>query len=65
MIIIICFLHQMRTGEIIWDAAYQHKWSVNSVQQDFYHVLEHFVDEFDQEVIHKKNGTWHDISILR
>ena len=41
----------MRTGEIIWDASYQNKWCVSSVQQDFYRVLEHFVDEFNQEVI--------------
>lgn len=43
---LIHFLHQMRTGEILWDAALDHGWNYNSSYLDFYHVLWHFVDKF-------------------
>lgn len=44
---IINFLHGMRTGEIVWDAARNHGWNIMSASQDFFHVLYHFVKLFD------------------
>ena len=49
----ICFLQQMRSGKLIWNSAFEHKWNKSSVNVGFFHVLEHFVDEFDAEVIKK------------
>ena len=40
------FLHQMRTGEMTWDAC-NHGWNTTSTSQDFFHVLYHFVKTFD------------------
>ena len=48
---IINFLRQMRTGQIIWDAAHENGWNIKSASFDFYHVLIHFVDEFESEWI--------------
>ena len=50
---ILNFLRQMRTGQIIWDSAREYKWNIMSASVDFYHVLLHFVDEFDSEWIRK------------
>ena len=46
---ILNFLHQMRTGEIIWNAAFEHGWNIYRASVDFFHVLYHFVDEFYDE----------------
>eukprot|EP01083_Nonionella_stella_P081523 224616_1 len=40
------FLHQMKSGQIIWDAAREHGWNIASASNDFFHCLLHFVDEF-------------------
>lgn len=58
---IINWLHQMRTGQIIWDAAQEHGWNIYSASQDFFHVLYHFVRLFDGDWIREmsddqKNG---------
>ena len=65
---IINFLRQMRTGEIIWDAARECGWNIFSASVDFYHLLLHFVDEFEADWIRpltnreKRNakGLWPD-----
>ena len=50
---IINFLHQMRTGEIVHDIAYENGWNASSVSADFFHVLIQFVKRFDSEWIRK------------
>ena len=52
---IINWLHQMRTGQIIWDAAREHGWNIYSASQDFLHVLYHFVKIFDGDWIREMN----------
>ena len=44
---ILHFIHTMRTGDIVWDAAKDNHWNSHSVSQDFCHVLYHFVKTFD------------------
>ena len=41
----------MRAGDIVWDAAQTNDWNVASVSDDFFHVLVHFVDAFDDQSI--------------
>eukprot|EP01083_Nonionella_stella_P063579 165213_1 len=48
---IINFLHQMRSGEILWDSSLEHQWCLYSCGVDFFHCLLHFVNTFDQEWI--------------
>eukprot|EP01084_Bolivina_argentea_P191600 329110_1 len=43
---LVCFLHQFRTGELVWNAAFHHGWNITSISLDFFHILFHFVDEF-------------------
>ena len=44
---IIHFLHTMRTGNIVWDAAHENNWNIASCSMDFFHVLIHFVNTFE------------------
>lgn len=48
---IISFLHNMRTGKILSDAALDHNWNKASVSDDFFHVLQKFVARFYDEWI--------------
>ena len=54
---IIQWLHQMRTGQIIWNAAFEHGWNVHSASVDFFHVTFHFVTHFYDEWINRLTPT--------
>ena len=53
---ILNFLRQLKTGQIEWDAVFEHGWNRWSVRVDFLHVLWHFVDEFDADTICKMDA---------
>ena len=48
---IVHFLHTMRTGDIVWDAAKDNQWNSCSASKDFCHVLYHFVKTFNADWI--------------
>ena len=44
---IMCFLHTMKEGDAVWEAAKDNNWNITSVSLDFFHVLIKFVDHFE------------------
>ena len=49
----VSFLHQMRSGKLISDASLDYNWCKASVSDDFFHVLQKFVETFYADWIHK------------